>query len=182
MPILCRFPSQSSFHCSFLMRIVWTLPTLERRASSRADRERDIRRYVNAERVGLWAFSTALSNLQQAGMVRYDPRKSILCRFSLPTSSHLDHISKIPGKKQARWAVPESVMASCRAGAKARLAAALQSQLAATNRLNRAPILPRFRSDPDLLGSAHARPTSAILSAAHRLSWRRSMPVWGGAT
>jgi hypothetical protein len=115
------------------MRIVWTLPTLERRASSRADRERDIRRYVNAERVGLWAFSTALSNLQQAGMVRYDPRKSILCRFSLPTSSHLDHISKIPGKKQARWAVPESVMASCRAGAKARLAAALQRPLAAIN-------------------------------------------------
>jgi hypothetical protein len=40
-------------------------------------RERDIRRYVNAERVGLWAFSTALSNLQQAGMVRYDPRRRV---------------------------------------------------------------------------------------------------------
>jgi hypothetical protein len=40
-------------------------------------RERDLRRYVHAERVGLWAFSTALSNLQQAGMVRYDPRKRV---------------------------------------------------------------------------------------------------------
>jgi hypothetical protein len=40
-------------------------------------RERDLRRYVNAERVGLWAFATALSNLQQAGMVRYDPRKKV---------------------------------------------------------------------------------------------------------
>jgi len=40
-------------------------------------RERDLRRYVHAERVGLWAFSTALSNLQQAGMVRYDPRRRV---------------------------------------------------------------------------------------------------------
>jgi hypothetical protein len=40
-------------------------------------RERDLRRYVHAERVGLWAFSTALSNLQQAGMVRYDPKKRV---------------------------------------------------------------------------------------------------------
>jgi len=40
-------------------------------------RERDLRRYVHAERVGLWAFSTALSNLQQAGMVRYEARKKV---------------------------------------------------------------------------------------------------------
>ncbi len=40
-------------------------------------RERDLRRYVNAERVGLWAFSTALSNLQQAQEVRYDPKKRV---------------------------------------------------------------------------------------------------------
>jgi hypothetical protein len=40
-------------------------------------RERDLRRYVHAERVGLWAFSTALSNLQQAGLVRYEARKKV---------------------------------------------------------------------------------------------------------
>jgi hypothetical protein len=40
-------------------------------------RERDLRRYVHAERVGLWAFATALSNLQQAGMVRYEARKKV---------------------------------------------------------------------------------------------------------
>jgi hypothetical protein len=40
-------------------------------------RERDLRRYVNAERVGLWAFSTAISNLQHAGMVRYDARRRV---------------------------------------------------------------------------------------------------------
>jgi hypothetical protein len=40
-------------------------------------RERDLRRYVNAERVGLWAFSTALSNLQRAGVVRYDARRRV---------------------------------------------------------------------------------------------------------
>jgi hypothetical protein len=40
-------------------------------------RERDLRRYVHAERVGLWAFATALSNLQQAELVRYDARKKV---------------------------------------------------------------------------------------------------------
>ena len=40
-------------------------------------RERDLRRYVHAERVGLWAFATALSNLQQAKEVRYDPKKRV---------------------------------------------------------------------------------------------------------
>ncbi len=40
-------------------------------------RERDLWRYVNAERVGLWAFSTALANLQQAKEVRYDPRRRV---------------------------------------------------------------------------------------------------------
>jgi hypothetical protein len=32
---------------------------------------------VHAERVGLWAFSTALSNLQQARLVRYEARKKV---------------------------------------------------------------------------------------------------------
>jgi len=40
-------------------------------------RERDLRRYVHAERVGLWAFSTALSNLQHAGLVHYEARKRV---------------------------------------------------------------------------------------------------------
>ena len=40
-------------------------------------RERDLRRHVHAERVGLWVFSTALSNLQHAKVVRYDPRNRV---------------------------------------------------------------------------------------------------------
>lgn len=40
-------------------------------------RERDLRRYVNAERVGLWAFETALENLQRAKEVRFDPKKRV---------------------------------------------------------------------------------------------------------
>jgi hypothetical protein len=35
---------------------------------------RELRRYTNADRHGLWIFSTALENLQKAGDIRYDAK------------------------------------------------------------------------------------------------------------
>lgn len=40
-------------------------------------RERDLRRLVNAHRVGMWVFSTALENLAKAKEVVYDPKKRV---------------------------------------------------------------------------------------------------------
>lgn len=40
-------------------------------------RARELKRLTNAHRAGLWVFETALTNLQRAGEVRYDPRTKV---------------------------------------------------------------------------------------------------------